>query len=76
MDDKVKAEVLAFARQTQENIKAAAEIANANGFDAGVAYLVEHGSSPYTAPQMLGLEMGTWQPVEYDEDGKVKTILN
>jgi len=76
MDEKMKANALAIGKQAEKDIAAAVEVANEKGFDAGVAFLMEQGISALSAPQMLGLALGTWEPVEYDENGKVKKIRN
>lgn len=70
MDEKMSVE----KRTQYEN--EAVRIGKEKGFEAALAYLIEAGYDKATTPQYLGFLLGTWQPVEYDEDGNVKTIWN
>lgn len=73
MMDEKKRQLL---KETGQIWAQAIEIAKADGLEKGLAHLQAHGLDSPDAAAAIGMALGTWQPVEYDEDGNVKTIWN
>lgn len=72
MDQK---ELIQRYEEEQRLREEAVRIATEEGFDAGLAYLVEHGMMADGAAVMLGLDLGM-EHKSYDEDGMILFIRN
>jgi len=51
-------------------------LAKEKGMRQAKQFLRKHGLDSPDAEAVIGMALGTWEPVEYDEEGKIRLIRN